>query len=54
MEILEVVVCTARVVKMRNTYYFIENSAYFVLEIELLMTVLSNFEREATLKGSAF
>ena len=40
--------------KWRTTYYFIENSAYFVFEIELLLTVLSNFEREAALKDSAF
>ena len=33
----------------KNTSSFIENSAYFVLEIELLLTVLSNFKREATL-----
>ena len=46
--------CTIRVVKIKDTYYFIENSAYFVLEIELLLTVLSNFEREASNKDSAF
>ena len=38
--------------KWRTTYYFIENSAYFVFEIELLLTVLSNFEREGALKDS--
>ena len=38
--------------KWRTTYYFIENSAYFVFEIKLLLTVLSNFEREAALKES--
>ena len=31
-----------------------QNSAHFVLKIELLFTVLSNFEREAALKGSEF
>ena len=41
-------VCTIRVVKI------IRNSAYFVSEIELLMTVLSNFQREASNKDSAF
>ena len=50
LEIVEVVVCTIRVVKMMSTYYFIENFAYFVLEIELFLTVLSNFDREAALK----
>ena len=40
--------------KWRTTYYFIENSAYFVFEIELLLTVLPNFEREAALKDSPF
>ena len=33
---------------------FLENLEYFVLEIELLLTVLSKFEREAALKDSAF
>ena len=52
LEIVEVVVCTIRVVKMMSTNYFTENLAYFVLEREreLLLTVLSNFEREAALK----
>ena len=31
-----------------------ENSTYFVLKIELLPTVLSNFEKEAALKDSVF
>ena len=53
-EIVEVVLCTISVVKRRSTYYFIQNAAYFVLEIELLLTVLCNFEREAALKASAF
>ena len=40
--------------KWRSTYHFVENSAYFALKIESLLTMLSNFEREAALKGSAF
>ena len=35
-------------------YHFVENSARFVLKIELLLTMLSNFEREAALKNSVF
>ena len=35
--------------KWRRTYYFVENSAHFALEIDLLLTVLSNFEREVAL-----
>ena len=37
-----------------SAYHFIENATYFVLKIELLLTILSNFEREAALKDSAF
>ena len=40
--------------KWRNTYRFVENTAYFVVKLELLLTVLPNFEREAPLKDSAF
>ena len=46
------VVCTSRFVKMKER--FVDKSAYFVLKIQLLLRVLSNFEREATLKDSAF
>ena len=53
-EIVEVAVCTIRVAKMKEHLLFIDNSAYFVLEIELLLTVLCNFEREASNKDSAF
>ena len=35
-------------------YHFVENSAYFVLNTDLLLTMLPNFEREAALKDSAF
>ena len=51
-EIVEVVLCTISVAKRRSTYYFIQNAAYFVLEIELLLTVLCNFEREAALNDT--
>ena len=34
-EISGVVVCTSRVVKMKHHQLFVENSAYFVLEIDL-------------------
>ena len=51
-EIVEVVLCTISVVKRRSTYHFIQNAAYFVLEIELLLTVLCNFEREAALNDT--
>ena len=40
--------------KWRSTYHFAEYSTYFVLKIELLLTMLPNFEREAALKDSAF
>ena len=35
-------------------YHFVENSAYFVLKTELLLTMLPNFEREVVLKDSTF
>ena len=44
MEIVGVVVCTVRVVKRKEHQLLCRN---FVLNIELLFTVLSNFEREA-------
>ena len=48
-EIVEVVACTMKVVKIKEHLGFIEDSTYFALEIELLLTVLSNFEREVAL-----
>ena len=33
------VVCIIRALKIKEHYYFIENSAYFVMETELLLTV---------------
>ena len=54
-EVVGGVVCTSRVVKIRgSTYHFEENSTYVVLKIELLLTVLSNFEREVLLKDCLF
>ena len=53
--IVEVVVCTSRVVKMKGHLLFCrEFTAYLVLKIEFLLTVLLNFKREAALKDSAF
>ena len=40
--------------KWKSTYHYVENSAHFELKIELLLTVLYNFEREVALKDSAF
>ena len=54
-EIVGLVLCTSRVVKIKKiTYHFAENSGHFLLKIELLLTVLFIFEREAALKVSAF
>ena len=36
------IVCTSKVVKKKES--FVENSGHFVLKIELLLPVLSNFE----------
>ena len=33
-------------------HHFVKNSSYFLLKIELLLTVLFNFEIEAALKES--
>ena len=48
------VVCTSGVVKTKDHLTFVENSAYLVLKIELLFTMLFKFEREVALKDSAF
>ena len=40
--------------KWRSTYHFVKNSAYSVLKIELLLTMLFNFDGEVSLKDSAF
>ena len=52
-EIIALVVCSSRVVKVKE-HHFVENPAYVLLKIELLLTMLSNFEREVDLKNSAF
>ena len=42
-----------RVVKIKEHLAFVDNLAHFVLKIEFLLTVLSNFERKAVLGDSA-
>ena len=55
---LEIVGLVLWVVKMKEylpfSKEFILYKAYFVLEIELFLTVLSIFERKAAIKDSAF
>ena len=51
MEIVVVAVCTSRVVKKNSTYHFVRKSAYFALKIELLLTMMSKFERVKDLKA---
>ena len=46
------VAVASRVVKKH--FHFVESSAYFVWKINLLRTVLFDFEKERTLKDSAF
>ena len=53
MEIERLALCTRKVLIMKEQNS-VENSAYLVLDIELLLTVLSNVERKPTLKESAF
>ena len=52
-EIVGVVLCTSRVVKVKE-HLHLENSPYFALKKKLFLTVLSKFEREASLKDSVF
>ena len=40
--------------KWRGIYHFVDHSTYFVLKIELLFAMLSNFQTEAILKDSTF
>ena len=54
MEIAGVIVSTSRAVKMKESYHSVENPEYLILTIDLLLTVLSNFETEVALKDSAF
>ena len=51
--IVDVIVCTSRVVKMKE-HLHLENSPYSVLKKELFLTVMSNIEREALLKHLSF
>ena len=39
---------------VRSFYRFVENSARFLLKIELLFTMFPNFGREVALKDPAF
>ena len=36
--------------KFKISYHFVENLAHLLMKIELLFTMLSNFERELVLK----
>ena len=54
MKIVGVVACTSKIVKYSEHLPFCRELAYFVLKIELLLTVLSNFESKTALKDSAF
>ena len=40
--------------KLKSSYHFGENSAHFVLKIELVFTMLFNFKREPAPKKLAF
>ena len=37
-----------------RTYHFVRKSAYFALKIELLLTMMSKFERVENLKAQLF
>ena len=55
LEIVGVVRCTSKVkIKLNCSNHFVQNSAHFVLMIELLFTMLSKFEREVAAKDSTF
>ena len=51
---MEIVGKLLQKIKVVKSYHFGKNSLYLVLKIELLLTELSNFERKAALKNSAF
>ena len=51
MKIVALVVCTSRVVKMKEYLPFWRD--FKILKIELLLTMLSNFEIDTALQGSA-
>ena len=40
--------------KWRSTYHFFENSGHFVLKTDLLLAVISNFERKVALENLTF
>ena len=44
----------ARTRLRKSTYHFAENSTCFLLKIELMLTVLFDFEKEGALEDSAF
>ena len=48
------VVCTLRVVKMKRRLLFYRELSIIYIGIELLLTMLPNFEREVVLNDSAF
>ena len=54
MEIVGVVVCTSRFVKMKKHLPFCREFRTLYNEDRVVLTVLSNFEQEAALKNSAF
>ena len=54
LKIVGMVVCTNRIVKMKEHLKFVVNSAYFVLKTKLVLTVLPNTEKDVALKESTF
>ena len=52
-DVVGVVVCTVRVMKMKENLPFYREPSILCTGIELLLTALSRFEREAALKDSA-
>ena len=53
-ETAEMVVCTSRFVKMKKYLPFCKEFSRLYIDVELLLMMLPNFEREVTLKDSAF
>ena len=53
-EITSLVVCSSRVVKMKEHLPFCREFSILCIEDELLLTILSNFEREVALKDPVF
>ena len=54
MEIVGVVVCASRVLKMKEHLLFRKEFNIFCIKIELLLTVLPNFERKLAFKIQLF